>query len=176
MPEAFFSIIHFPFVILATMIQRIQTIYYTLAILSLAIPLAGMTILTVYGPEMTRGITLFGPEAADGLASESLRLPALPMFLGNLIVILMLILTIFSFKNLKRQASIGRITLIAYALLIVGFCVISYFLSQWAVLHKMITAFGLGFYFMLPGILFVLLGNRGVKSDRKLLDSLNRLR
>jgi hypothetical protein len=158
------------------MIQRIQTIYYTLAILSLAIPIAGMTILTVYGREMTRGITLFGPEAADVLSMESLRLPALPMFLGNLIVILMLILTIFSFKNLRRQASIGRITLIAYALLIVGFCVIGYFVTQWAALHNMTVAFGTGFYFMLPGILFVFLGNRGVRSDRKLLDSLNRLR
>lgn len=157
------------------MIQRIQTIYYILAILSLAIPLAGMTIFSVFDMKITQDITLFGP-VTTGLQDPSLRLPALPMYFGNLVVILMLLLTIFSFKNLRRQASVGRITLIAYVLLILGFCTIAYFLSQWAILHRMATTFGLGFYFMLPGIVFVFLGNRGVRGDRRLLDSVNRLR
>lgn len=159
------------------MIQRIQTIYYALAILSLAIPLAGMTIFSIFSSQVTHTITLFGyyPENVETFG-ETLRFPDLPLFFGNLIVILLLIVTIFSFKNLKRQASIGRLTLFAYLALIIGFCVIAYFVSQWALLHKMATGFGMGFYFMLPGIVFVFLGNRGVKGDRKLLDSLNRLR
>jgi len=159
------------------MIQRIQTVFYTLAILALALPMANMEIFSFANEDMTLSVTLFGT-ASDELIENGRQfpIPQLPLFLGNLLVILLLLITIFSYKNLKKQAKLGRFTMIIYLLVMAGLCVMGYFLSQWLIAFRMSLMPGIGFYFMLAAIVFIWLGNRGVKSDRKLIASLDRLR
>jgi hypothetical protein len=159
------------------MIQRIQTLYYILAILVLALPMAGMQLFSFINKEMIISITLFGNEKEEvAHVVREISIPQLPLFWGNLLLILLLLITIISFKNLKRQAALGRFTMIVYLLTVGGLLFAAYSLSQLLLGFQMSLSLGIGFYCMLSALLFIWLGNRGVKKDRKLLDSLNRLR
>jgi glucan phosphoethanolaminetransferase (alkaline phosphatase superfamily) len=159
------------------MIQRIQTVYYTLAILLLAIPLMGMNIVSFSTADWSQAVTFYGnrgTEAAE--AAELVPLPDLPLYLLNLIIIILLLIAILSYKSLKRQQFLGKIALwsAAIAILVLGFAVFNFY--QYMRVLKPVVEVGAGFWMVLFSIPFILLGNGGVRKDRKLLDSLNRLR
>jgi len=159
------------------MIQRIQTVYYLLAVLVMALPLAGLELFSFTNKKVLQSVTLFGSESHLMLSNGKLVvLPQIQLFWGNLLVIILLLFTILMYKKLKFQARLGRFTLIVYALTLIGISVVAYFFAQFLVIFQASLTFGIGSYFILSGVLFILMGNRGVRKDRKLLDSLNRLR
>ena len=159
------------------MIQRAQTVYFVIAILALLVPLAGLDLFTIGNEEVNQHITFFGNELEkDATVPNELLLPSLPFFWLNLACILLLVVTIFSFRNLKGQLRLGRFTLIIIFIVLIDFCAAAYYYGQDLVILKPATSFGLGFYMVLGSLVFVLLGNWGIKRDIKLLESLNRLR
>ncbi len=159
------------------MIQRAQTVYFVIAILALLIPLAGMDLFSFGNGQVTQHVTFFGVEVSEGgTVPDELLLPSLPFFWLNLACVLLLVVTIFSFRNLKGQRRLGRFSLIIIFLVLVVFCVAAYYYGQFLLAFQPIMSIGAGFYCVLASILFVLLGNWGIKRDIKLLDSLNRLR
>ena len=160
-----------------SMIQRIQTVYYLLAVLVMALPLAGLELFSFSNKKVLQSVNLFGSDSHLVLSKGKLFvLPQLPLFWANLVVIFLLLLTILMFRKLRLQARLGRFTLAVYGLTIIGISVVAYFFTQLLIAFQASLTFGIGFYLMLSGVLFILMGNRGVRKDRKLLDSLNRLR
>lgn len=159
------------------MIQRIQSVYYGLAIVALLVPMLGMDIFSLATPTIFHHVTLFGNEA-ELLSPDAtgLTIPQIPLFWGNLLVVVLLLITFFSYKNLKRQAMLGRFTILVYAAVIVVLGILGFVYTGLLIGYEAAMAPGVGFYCIVIGILLTLLGNRGVKKDRKLLDSLNRLR
>lgn len=154
------------------MIQRIQSVYLALAILSMALMFAfkvagistadGEAVLTIYGATLN---------------AEPLGLPLLvvPPFIYTAIIIVALVIQLLLFKNRKFQMTVGRV---AY-LLILGFVVFLYFAGDQ--LAEAVNAtgdlrYGAGIYFPVAAVAFVFLANRSIKKDEELVRSLDRLR
>lgn len=159
------------------MIQRIQTIYYLLAIVALSVPVFGLDMFVFPGEGVTQYVTLTGSELTEHVpGAKTLLLPDWSLYWGNVLVIVMLLLTILSYKLLKTQQKLGRFSMILFLLVLAGLVFIGYTYSQWLLLFRTGITPGAGLYVQIAAIIFIWLGNRGVKKDRKLLDSLNRLR
>jgi len=159
------------------MIQRIQTVHYLIAIVLLAIPLLGFDLFSFSNSEATQHVTFFGNELTeDGSEFSGYQLPNLPFYWLNLAGILLLFITMLSFKKLKAQFRIGRFTVIFLFISLIILCVALYAYAQYLSVIQPNVMPGAGFYLFAASIIFVLFGNSGVKKDRKLLDSLNRLR
>lgn len=159
------------------MIQRIQTVYYLVALIALIVPMFGMDIFSFSNADMIQHVSLFGSELRElKPGSKQLLLPDWPVYWGNVLVLVFLFLTIVSYKRLKMQHALGRATILLYVIVLVGLMLLGYFYSQWLLIFRSSLSVGIGFYILLIGLVFVWLGNRGVRKDRKLLDSLNRLR
>lgn len=154
------------------MIQRIQSVYLALAILSMALMFAfkiasvptasGEAVLTIYG-------------AMVDMEPLQLSILVLPPYVYNLIIIVTLVVVLVLFRNRKLQMTIGRISY----LLILGFVVFLYFavdsLAE-AVSATDDASFGAGIYFPIAALAFVFLANRAIKKDEDLVRSLDRLR
>ncbi|MES2555274.1 MAG: DUF4293 family protein [Bacteroidota bacterium] len=159
------------------MIQRIQTIFYLVALLIVAIPLLGMEIFSFSNEDVTYHFTLFG-NTRELFAGEPVVLDMiqLPLFWGNVLVIIFLLLTIVLYKNLRLQLRLGRFLLTFYLAFIIGLFITIYFYYTLLSIIKVDLQIGSVVYLMIAGMLFVWLGNRGVNKDRKLLNSMDRLR
>ncbi|ASS49105.1 MAG: hypothetical protein A3D31_04755 [Candidatus Fluviicola riflensis] len=159
------------------MIQRIQTIFYLVALLIVALPLLGMEIFSFSNEDVTYHFTLFG-NTRELFATNPLVLDMiqLPLFWGNVILIVLLLFTIILYKNLRLQLRLGRFVLMFYLVFIIGLFVAIYFNYTLLKITDVNVNIGSVLYLMIAGIPFVWLGNRGVNKDRKLLNSMDRLR
>jgi hypothetical protein len=159
------------------MIQRIQTVFYLIALLMIALPLMGMEIFAFSNGDVTHHFTLFG-NTRELFAGKPLVLDMLqlPLFWGNAALIVLLLLTIILYKNLRLQLRLGRFVLLFYVGFIAGLFLAMYFNYTLLAITKVNLSIGASTYLMIAGIPFVWLGNRGVNKDRKLLDSMDRLR
>ena len=159
------------------MIQRIQTIFYLVALLIVALPLLGMEIFSFSNEDVTYHFTLFG-NTRELFATNPLVLDMiqLPLFWGNVILIVLLLFTIILYKNLRLQLRLGRFVLMFYLVFIIGLFVAIYFNYTLLKITDVNVNIGSVLYLMIAGIPFVWLGNRCVNKDRKLLNSMDRLR
>jgi hypothetical protein len=87
----------------------------------------------------------------------------------------MLLATIFSFKKIKTQLKWAQYAFLIYVLL--GFSLLIFWLtgSEWA-LPSSIVIPGPGLFLFLGGIPFSFLAVKGIKKDKALLDSVDRIR
>jgi hypothetical protein len=177
------------------MIQRIQTVYYVIAVLLAAIALAFpifaindvMKAVAANAPdsETSTGVATLIPEAKAHLVLVKDAFWLMIATLGASVLLVLLLITIVLFKWLRRQAFFGKFAFWVYAGLIGYFLLVSYLINVkvqvmdasevvWeGKVHLPLTSW---FWPFAAGIVFVLLGNMGVRKDRRLLDSLNRLR
>ena len=159
------------------MIQRIQTIFYLIAFLLIALPLIGMEIFSFSNEDLTYHFTLFGytRELFAGKVM-AFNMFQLPFFWGNLLLMILLIMALITYKSLRLQLRLGRFALSVYLVFMILVFVAIYFYSSLLVGLKVSMHIAPGLYMIIAGIPFVWLGNRGVNKDRKLLDSMDRLR
>lgn len=149
------------------MIQRIQTIWYFLAIL--AVLAVFVFPIPLRDPANIQEVKLRFSGVYWMLTSWYLH----PLEAAVLLV------AIFSYKKLKIQLMMGRIALVIYLLLLVAWVIEGSFIAPVAtagVVGAQQTLLGPGFFIFLAGLIFLALGNNGVRKDKKLIDSLNRLR
>jgi hypothetical protein len=145
------------------MIQRIQTVYLIIAILFIASPLSGLEILSyiIKDHEVSKNVYSFH------LLEKNEQEPSY-YYLLNILLSLFGFYVMMSYKNLKRQLMLSRIFMgsILFA------CSMPIILA----IGRSALMPGIGFYLFLSSIIFVLLAIRGINKDKKLLDSLHRLR
>jgi amino acid transporter len=157
------------------MIQRIQSVYYGIAAICVALSSFGMSIYLFHGKEVHYSLNGFGISTFDS-KEQIIELNSYPYFLVGCALILLLTITFLSYKNLKRQLQVGRLVLFMYFIFIV-LLLIGSFLGNYLTKEEELTkGLGIGFFSFIVGFAFVFLGNLGVKRDKNLLDSLNRLR
>lgn len=156
------------------MLQRIQTVYFALAIIFISVPFLGLDFATVYFDQDQMSIESFSiyGKVKGQMWNESNDFWGL-----QLVLIIMLVFVIASFKNRNRQIFVGWV---AFALTL--------FSSAWFILGAYVksiscTACGtssftiqIGTYLFTLSALFIFLGVKGVRKDKMLVDSLNRLR
>lgn len=157
------------------MIQRIQSLYLAVTLIFLFIVTLGTGIFNFQAPDNLYKLTSFGIKQFD-VNGSMVETRYVPFYFGGFLLILSCFLSLIVFKNLKRQLSIARFTAFLYFIVLVclGF---SAFLGTYFTGEETVTvSMGTGFYLLLIGFLFVLMAIRGIQRDKKLIDSVNRLR
>jgi hypothetical protein len=157
------------------MIQRIQTLYLTISIICLATISFGLVILNIedkgyHGYISAYGKTVMTPENVIFFRE------GIPFFIAPVILILLCVWTMFSYKNLKFQLQLGRLTFLLYTVAIALLLLYSELAAP--ITRNVPTSYSLapGFFIFIAGLPFIFLANSGIRKDKKLLDSLNRLR
>ena len=156
------------------MIQRIQTIYLFLAIICLGSTCIGLEFYRFVQPNEAFTFSVFGIESVKGDASTIHK--SIPIYLSVIGFCLFLFMTLMSYKNLKRQLKWARSCTFLYALFVMASIVFYYvgggFLTGGAYTREL----GFGYALLIAGFPFCFLAQLGIKKDKKLLDSLDRLR
>jgi len=155
------------------MIQRIQSIYFLLA---------GLTLLALFAFPLVHGVNVGGIlqnikidgvyEIVNGQAVRTVSF--LMLTIATILLVLVPIIAIFMFKNRKLQLALGYGAILA----IIG---LSFWMSQ--MVQQYINGatlrtdnYGIGMLLSSISIIFLLLAVKGVKKDEKLIKSADRLR
>jgi hypothetical protein len=160
------------------MIQRIQSIYYILAMICLSLLLSGMEIFRFVGSKTYYVFSAFGLESGNVSDPQGNLQPLskMPFFLTLICFILFIFIALMGYKNLTRQFKLARTIFFIYLLLIVSVVIFAIMGGGMLSTDETKRELGLGFLFFVLGFPFCFLAQLGIKRDKKLLDSLNRLR
>ena len=156
--------------------QRVQTLYLGIAIILLGIVTAGTTLFSFVGESSRYVVNAFGITTSDLKTGEALEHQMMPMMVGTIALALLCFICIMSYKNLNRQFKLGRMIFMLYFISLVGLLLFSFFGDSLIDEGDMKRELGLGFYLFIAGFPFTFLANVGIKRDKRLLDSLDRLR
>ncbi|MEO9532805.1 MAG: DUF4293 domain-containing protein [Crocinitomicaceae bacterium] len=177
------------------MIQRIQTIYLTLALICMSLlilfPLFSVDATSqgvqISGEMNSHGFAITETPTLDenGMSFEKPEPIDLPIYLIFMSLALITAASIMLYKNRKRQLLFCRLNFILHLLLVISFYAF-YYLGQEALAKAMTERAGesvdvafnmeIGFYLLIPTIPFLYLAIRGIKNDEKLLKSIDRIR
>lgn len=151
------------------MIQRIQSIYLLLAMISMllifAFPFAKFTV--------TEPVIF----DVNGAMLDGKKLSAIPFLWLTIILAVVSLVTVFLYKNRQLQLKIGRFSYLLH----LGYFVTIFFGMnniQSKIPNGNIAeiAYGIGFYLPIAAIAFIFLANRSIKRDEELVKSVERLR
>jgi hypothetical protein len=158
------------------MIQRVQSIYLALTIICLSLVTFGSHLISFITPEVRFDITSNAIIEKTLDAQQTIDTDSILGYLVTGGLLLMAIITLLSFKSLTRQFRLGRMLFLTYTVVLISF-VLLFYLGQ-DLISKEITRkeLGTGFIFLVIGLPFSFLANVGIKKDKNLIDSLNRLR
>ncbi len=158
------------------MIQRVQTIYLSIAIILLSIVTFGTTLFSFVNDAHRYSFSSYGITKYSVSNGELLETTSFPFFAGTISLILLCFLTIMSYKNVNRQFKLGRMVFGIYFLMLVSVLLLSYFGDALIESETETREMGLGFILFVAGFPFTFLANTGIKRDKQLLASLDRLR
>ena len=156
--------------------QRVQTLYHSIAIILLGIVTAGTDLFSFVGESNRYTINAFGITTYDiksGVANDH---QLMFIMVGTIALALLCFVCIMSYKNLNRQFKLGRMIFFLYFVSLVGIILLSSLGDGMIEEEGTKRELGLGFYLFIAGFPFTFLANVGIKKDKRLLDSLDRLR
>jgi len=160
------------------MIQRLQTLYFAISMILLAILLTGMDIFRFVTEKTTYAFSAFGVEKriTESPDSKTETISSTPYYIGIIAFILFIFFALMSYKKLNFQVKLARAIFYLYLLMTIGVVIASQVCSTCVSSVEATKELGLGFYLIVAGLPFTLLAQIGIIRDKKLLDSLNRLR
>lgn len=157
------------------MLQRVQTIYLLIAIVLLALVSVGTDLFSLLNDEFRFTFDSYGVSKTS-LNGEFVSHSHFPFYLGTISLLLLAFICLMSYKNLARQHKLGRTIFFIYFIMVVGMVLLTYFGDSLIGTETSSRELGLGFFLFIAGFPFIFLANVGIKRDKNLLDSLNRLR
>ena len=157
------------------MIQRIQSIFLLSTIVVLIILSFGTPLLSFKSLEFeyVLSATSLKQFTLDGTL---LKTDSIPFYFASLGLIVLTFFSMILYKNLKRQLSLVRLTTLLYfiAMVALGFM---YFLGKYFTGEETVqVSFSFGFYLFISGFILLLLASAGIKKDKKLIESVDRIR
>lgn len=158
------------------MIQRVQTLYLSIAIILLAIVTFGSDLFSFLNETSRFAFNSYGIIEHDVTTGAVVDTTTFPFFIGTIALILLCFLCIMSYKNVNRQFKLGRMIFGIYFLMLITIVILSYFGDSLIDTETSSREMGLGFILFVAGFPFTFLANTGIKRDKQLLDSLDRLR
>lgn len=158
------------------MIQRIQSIYLSLAIIALSIVSFGSPLFYYYSEKAYFKLTAFGLIQYDPKNNTILNRESLPFFWAGVLVLILLFFTLFSYKKLRIQNRFAFWTLFIQVILSMCLLAFSFVDENWLFSEKIGSGLGIGFYIYFITLLLLYLAKKAIKKDLELVDSLNRLR
>jgi len=158
------------------MIQRVQSLYLILSMISISILLSGIEIISFTGVKLKASLSAFGISKTDVLSNQNITDQTFPLYLSIIGLVLYMFILLMRYKDLKIQLKMIRRLFLIYLLLIISFLCFSIYGSKVINESDATTSIGIGFIFFIIPFPFIFLAQIGIKRDKKLLDSLNRLR
>jgi ABC-type glucose/galactose transport system permease subunit len=158
------------------MIQRVQSIYLAITIILLSIVTVGPIFFSFVNETSvfsfsSYGIVHYAKETGDIISTTSF-----PLFIGTIALTLLSFICLMSYKNLSRQFKLGRVVFFLYLISLVSIILMAYLGPKMLEEETTSRELGLGFILFVCGFPFTFLANTGIKRDKKLLESLDRLR
>ena len=158
------------------MIQRVQSLYYLVAMVLLGACLTGVDIYRFSTENVYYGFNAYGFQEVIKQDEKVITTDSKPFFIIGIVMVLFIFYVAMSYKKINRQLSLARYVSFAYlsiviALVVFGASGTSYFYGG-----NCTRELGAGFSLLVIGFPFCYLAQLGIKRDKKLLDSLNRLR
>lgn len=133
-----------------------------------------MTVFSFAAESITYVFSVFGWTAID--AQENvINHEGYPFYIVSGVLVLLIFWCIMSFKKLDLQLKIGRGVLVLYLLSLVAMLFLM-MTGEDRFTEAVTRELGIGFLLFILGFPFIFLANVAIKRDKKLLDSLNRLR
>ncbi len=158
------------------MIQRIQTVYLLITLICLGIVSFGADMFSFLSTTTRYRTNSFGVYHEQFASGKLEHTDSFPGYLIGIGLMLITIVTIISFKDLKRQHRFGRMLFYTYFIVLTSVIIMINFGGSRIANDITGREMDLGFFMLVVGFPFVFLANTGINRDRKLLDSLNRLR
>jgi hypothetical protein len=158
------------------MIQRIQTVYLTITLICLGFVSFGTHMFSFLSTTMRYKVDAFGITQGAIADDKFVNHEGFPGYLIGIGLMLITLVTIISFKDLKRQHRFGRMLFYTYFVVLASVMVMINFGGTRISSDISGREMDLGFFLLVVGFPFVFLANTGINRDKKLLDSLNRLR
>ena len=118
--------------------------------------------------------SVYGIQKGEGAALSIYN--NIPIYLSVIALCLFTFVTLMSYKNIKRQLKWARTLFYLYVFCVIGFLIFSTVGKGMFFESEASQELGLGYLFFVAGLPFSFLALIGVKKDKNLLDSLNRLR
>jgi DMSO/TMAO reductase YedYZ heme-binding membrane subunit len=110
------------------------------------------------------------------LDGKFIQTETFPIFVGTIALVLLSFLCLMSYKNINRQFKLGRLVFFIYFLSLLSIFLLSVFGDRLLDVSSSSREMGVGYFLFIAGFPFSFLANIGIKRDKKLLDSLDRLR
>ena len=158
------------------MIQRIQSVYLAILIILVAIATFGMSFFSFVNETSRFTFSSFGITEFDKTSNALLSYKQFPIYIGLIALILLAFITLMSYKNLKRQFKLGRTVFGIYFVMLTSLFLLSVFGDKLLPTDTYTREMGFGFLVFVCGFPFAFLANTGIKRDKKLLESVDRLR
>ena len=158
------------------MLQRVQTIYLGIAIILLGIISTGSTFFSFLSETNRHTFNAFGITTSDLKTNAVTDHQGMLFIVGIIALALLCFICLMSYKNLNRQYKLGRTIFFLYLVSVIGMIVMSAIGDNFIEEATTKRELGLGFYLLIAGFPFTFLANIGIKRDKRLLESLDRLR
>jgi hypothetical protein len=155
------------------MLQRIQTVYWVLTVLCLGGILSGVDLVIFQKDQSIFNLSIYSLKHFD-LNGELINQSMSYNFIIILIDLLLILYTIFQFKNLKKQLNLSK--WIMYFNLLVSFLIVLFSYSGMIVSNPSSIHLNFWVALLFVGFIFSVLAYLGVKKDKSLLDSVDRIR
>lgn len=158
------------------MIQRIQTLYLLISVICLGIVSSGITLFTISHKVYKGEINSFGRTVLESNGKLH-KFESFPLFILSILTAILALAIIFNYKKLKTQLSLTKVLIVLYLINIAIYPV-----YYWHMIKPIDTVVDAtqtpvaGFYILVAGFPFAIMAFLGIKKDKNLLDSLNRLR
>ena len=156
------------------MLQRIQTVYlflvFVFALLFVMLPIAHVVPEDPFVSLRLSSYPVFF-DAHDGLTGRWMALLLVVLFF---LTILLTIITSFYYKKRLVQIKLGKYNMLVHAaIILVSFFMIDNIRTQLAAYD---VTYGPGIFFPIISLLFILLANRAIRKDERLVRSADRIR
>ena len=158
------------------MIQRIQSLYLAICSICLICLLFGLQLVTFSNKEYRYDITGLKIQKFDLVSGSEIYSHFHFGAFILLVLLLSVFVTLFNFKNLKKQFKLGRSLFFTYFLVLVGTLLWISFGKSMIDEDLNSRTMGVGFLLFVIGFPFTFLANTGIKRDKTLLDSIDRIR
>ena len=160
------------------MIQRIQTVYFILVMLLLSALLSGVEIFGFTTAKNYFSYSVYGVQqfksAAHAPLAKSEIIEGSVLFYFVIAFVLFNYYAMMNYKNLKKQFRLARLALLIY---LVGLLFVLIVGSLGLLVPNASSInLGWGYYLSVVGLPFSYFAFKGVKKDKEILESLDRLR
>ncbi len=162
------------------MLQRIQTVYFLLALICVSLSMFNLDLfsVTTFFPSETGETTteVMSVSAFSVLIDGEARTEPSTLWIYCSVAVIAVLTTLVSFKDRDKQLLLSKLSLTIVILTSGWFLFTAIKNANMSSNHEQSLSLGIALYVYIAAIPFLVLGLLGVRKDKKLIDSIDRIR